>query len=106
MDASVNLQLWKAIEQRRLIKVRYQGKPRILEPHDYGIHKSVAKLLVYQVGGLSSHKLPGWRLTDESLMRDIELLDRQFAGGRPGSPGEHQKWDKLFIRVKPAEPKR
>jgi hypothetical protein len=106
VDASVNLQLWKAIEEKRLIKLTYQGKPRILEPHDYGIQNGVATLLGYQLAGLSSHKLPGWRLMDESLVRDIELLDSRFAGGRPSSPGKHHKWDKLFIRVKPAEPKR
>jgi hypothetical protein len=105
IDASINLQLWRAIEEKRLIKVTYQNKPRILEPHDYGIHNGVAKLLGYQVGGLSSHKLPGWRLMEESLVRDIELLDRQFAGGRRSSPGKHHKWDKLFIRVKPARAK-
>jgi hypothetical protein len=33
---------------------------------------------------------------------DLELLDRSFSGGRPTASGKHLKWDKLFIRVKPA----
>ena len=102
VDASVNLLLWKAIEERRLIRLTYQGKSRVLEPHDYGIHNGVAKLLAYQVGGSSSHKLPQWRWMEERQISDIELLDRYFAGGRPMESAKHHKWDKLFIRVKPA----
>ena len=34
---------------------------------------------------------------------DIRLLDQTFPGGRPTSSGNHIKWDKLFIRVKPAD---
>jgi hypothetical protein len=30
-------QLWKAIEQARLIRLIYHRKSRMLEPHDYGI---------------------------------------------------------------------
>jgi hypothetical protein len=33
---------------------------------------------------------------------DLELLDQNFRGGRPTASGKHLKWNKLFIRVKPA----
>jgi hypothetical protein len=33
---------------------------------------------------------------------DLALLDQTFSGGRPTASGKHLKWDKLFIRVKPA----
>jgi hypothetical protein len=33
---------------------------------------------------------------------DLELLDQSFPGGRPTASGKHLKWNKLFIRVKPA----
>jgi hypothetical protein len=36
-------------------------------------------------------------------MSDIKLLDQTFPGGRPTGSGKHVQWDKLFIRVKPAE---
>jgi hypothetical protein len=32
---------------------------------------------------------------------NLELLDQTFPGGRPTPTGNHIKWDKLFIRVKP-----
>ncbi len=57
----VNRLLWKAIEERRLIRLRYNDRERIVEPHDYGVQNGVVKLLAYQVAGSSKHKLPNWR---------------------------------------------
>jgi hypothetical protein len=100
---NINPLLWTAIEQRRLIRLLYKNRERIVEPHDYGIHNGLVKLLGYQVGGSSSHKLPNWRWMEEDLISDISLLNRPFPGGRPTPSGKHHKWDKLFIRVKPAD---
>ncbi len=33
------------VEHRRLIRLIYQNKERIVEPHDYGIQNGSAKLL-------------------------------------------------------------
>lgn len=95
--------LKKAIEERRLIRLRYKDRERIVEPHDYGIHKGVVKLLAYQVGGSSNHKLPNWRWLEEDSISHIELLSGRFAGGRQTESGEHHEWEKLYIRVKPAD---
>lgn len=106
LEPGVNPLLWKAIKEKRLIRLLYKDKERILEPHDYGIHKGVAKLLGYQVGGASSHKLPNWRFMEVSQISAIELLNRRFPGGRPPPSGEHHTWDKVFIRVDPADDSR
>lgn len=50
-----------AIQQKRLLQVTYQGKPRIIEPHDYGVHNGTVKLLGYQLSGASRGPLPNWR---------------------------------------------
>jgi hypothetical protein len=102
-EPKINTLLWQAIEQRRLIRLVYKSSERIVEPHDYGIHNRIVKLFAYQVGGSSSHKLPAWRWFEEDLISDIHLLNRTFAGGRSTPSGKHHKWDKLFIRVKPAD---
>ena len=102
MEPNINLLLWKAIKEKRLIRLRYKDRERIVEPHDYGVHKGLSKLLGYQVAGSSSHKLPSWRWMEEELISDIHLMDRKFPGGRPTPSGEHHKWDKLFIRVESA----
>ena len=94
VEPNVNPLLWAAIEQKRLIRLRYKNRERIVEPHDYGIHNGSIKLLAYQVGGSSSQKLPN---------SDIELLNQTFPGGRSTPSGKHHQWDQLFIRVKPAD---
>lgn len=98
----MNPLLCKAISEARLVRLSYQNRERILEPHDYGIHKGVAKLLGYQIAGSSRHKLPDWRWMEEDLISDIQLLDQNFPGGRPTPTGKHHEWDELFIRVKPS----
>ena len=102
-EPNVNPLIWAAIEQKRLLRFHYKNRERIVEPHDYGIHNGLIKLFGYQVGGSSSQKLPNWRWAEQGLISNIELLDRTFPGGRPTKSGKHHKWDKLFIRVKPAD---
>jgi len=102
-EPNINPLLWEAIDQRRLLRLLYKNRERIVEPHDYGIHNGLVKLFGYQVGGSSSHKLPNWRWMEQDLISGIRLLNRTFPGGRPTRSGKHHKWDKLFIRVKPAD---
>ncbi len=103
IDPQLDKVLRAAIEQRRLIQVRYDDRDRILEPHDYGVQSGVTRLLAYQVGGSSSGKLPNWRWLDVDGISDPHILNRTFRGGRSVPSGKHHKWDQLFIRVKPAE---
>jgi hypothetical protein len=102
VDTSVNLLLWKAIDERRMIRFVYRDKLRVVEPHDYGVQNGRNRLFGFQVEGESSQSLPNWRLMNEEDISSIELLERRFPGGRPTPSGKHLKWDKLFIRVKPA----
>jgi hypothetical protein len=96
-------EIWTAIEQTRMIRLIYHGKERILEPHDHGILKGSVQLLGYQTSAASSRSLPNWILMKADEVIDLELLDQTFPGGRPTSTGNHVRWDKLFIRVKPAD---
>jgi putative DNA-invertase from lambdoid prophage Rac len=90
--------LWRAIEDRRMIRLLYHRRNRILEPHDHGILNGSVQLLAYQVGGSSSRPLPNWILMKANEIADIELLDQFFPGGRPTASGKHLKWNKLFIK--------
>jgi hypothetical protein len=103
LETKINPLIWTAIEQRRLLRLFYKGKERVVEPHDYGVRKGSVKVLCYQVGGDSSHKLPNWRWMEEDQISKIEILDRTFPGGRPTPSSKHHQWDKLFIRVKAAK---
>ncbi len=101
LDPNIDRLLRTAIAQTRLLQLRYRGRERIVEPHDYGEHNGITKVLTYQVGGSSSGPLPNWRWMDAEQISDLQLLDQMFPGGRPTPSGKHHKWDKLFIRVKP-----
>jgi hypothetical protein len=89
-DPHLDQLLRTAIEQTRLLRLRYRTKDRIVEPHDYGEHNGVIKLLTYQVGGSSNGPLPNWRWMETSHISGAELLDQTFPGGRPIASGKHQ----------------
>lgn len=93
--------IYTAIEQKRMIQLIYHRKMRILEPHDHGILNGSVQLLGYQVAGTNSRRLPNWLLMKTDEITGLTLLEQSFPGGRPTSSGNHIKWDKLFIRVKP-----
>lgn len=101
-DPDLDQLLRVAITRRRLLRLQYKGKERIVEPHDYGVHKGVVKLLCYQIGGSSTGRLPNWRWMETDRISEAEMLDRTFEGGRPTELGKHHHWDELFIRVESA----
>ena len=71
-------QIWKAIEQRRMMRLVYHNRERIIEPHDHGILNGSVELLAYQVGGSSSRPRPNWILMKANEITDLELLDQIF----------------------------
>jgi hypothetical protein len=92
--------LMTAITRKLLIRFFYDGLERIVEPHDYGLHKGAEKLLAYQLGGRSrSGKIPEWRWFNISGMIGIELLRQHFPGNRLIPSGVHHQWDKVYARV-------
>jgi hypothetical protein len=104
--AEIDALLRRAIAEKRLVELVYNEKRRIVEPHDYGVQNGSIKLLGYQLSGASSGALPNWRWFEVDLITDIRLLDRRFPGGRgrgPGSSGNHNQWDELFLGVEPAD---
>ena len=92
-----------AIERTKLLRLHYRNRLRIVEPHDYGVHNGVIKLLTWQIAGVSSGPLPNWRWMETDLISDAQMLDRTFPGGRPIPSGRHHRWDKLYVRVRPAD---
>ena len=97
----VNSELVSAIRQKRLVEFVYKaGRPRIVEPHDYGVRGGVEKILAYQISGESrSGVAHGWKWFDVENMRQLKVLERQFSGTRADRNQHHFDWDTLFIRV-------
>ena len=95
-------QLRFAIAHRRLIQVSYNGRMRVVEPHDYGILNGSTTLLVYQLreaGAMPRAKATGWRLFEVSTISACALLEERFPGSRGQSDQQHMTWDELFARV-------
>src|ERR1700684_4517155 len=86
-DPPLDQLLRTAIEQTRLLRLRYRNNDRIVEPHDYGRHNGVIKLLTWQIGGSSSGPLPNWRWMEIDQISDAQLLDQTFPGGWPTPTG-------------------
>lgn len=100
ISLEVDALIRQAIYERRLLQLVFNGQPRVVEPHDYGVIKGDAKLLAYQVGGVSSSgDLPDWRFFRVAKMENLEILDTRFAGAREPEGGGHHDWDELFMRV-------
>jgi hypothetical protein len=99
VDRAIDRGLRAAIAAKRLITFSYQGRPRKVEPHDYGINKGKVRLFCYQVGGESrSGKLPDWRLLEVPDIAGMQVTDESFPGPRTVS-GSHIDWDQLFASV-------
>ena len=101
---SVDRLLRAAIADRRLVSFALHGRPRVGEPHDYGVAGGVPTLFFYQLGGESNSGKPiGWRNAAVSDITDLRVLEERFAGPRPGPSGRHKKWDRLYASVSTRE---
>lgn len=98
----VNRDLVRAIRDTCLVEFVYKnGRPRIVEPHDYGVRQGVEMLLGYQIKGESrSGAAHGWKWFAVGGIEQLRVLERRFAGSRVEGAQQHREWDMLFARVK------
>jgi Fic family protein len=91
-----------AIRNKRLVKVRYQGRDRVAEPHDYGVQSGTDRLLIYQLASparAANQSAIGWRLVDVAKIESVEVLEQTFRGSRRSSHQNHHAWDVVYARV-------
>ena len=99
-STNLDRSLRTAIRERRLVAFVLDGKPRLAEPHDYGLIDGEPRLFCYQVAGESRSGRPfGWRWAALRKISDLRVTDRHFRGPRPAPSGKHVKWDALFATV-------
>ena len=99
---SIDEQLRFAITNKRLIAIGYHGRLRIAEPHDYGVHKGIERLLICQLRAQDDRpgkSARGWRLLDVPQIETCRVLDEQFPGSRGSSHRNHVQWEILYARV-------
>ena len=100
--SSLDKMIRSAIGRKRLLRVRYKGRLREAEPHDYGMQRGVERLLVYQLRGTPptpGRSVTGWRLLDLPKIEDCEVLNESFAGSRGHLHSKRLIWEVLYMRV-------
>ncbi len=93
----MDTQICSAIENRQVLAFNYDGYPRVVEPHAYGLSKTGKDMLrAYQVAGESkSDPTLGWRPFLVKKIKNLTILDQTFTGTRPLYNPE----DKSMVRV-------
>ena len=101
VTTSLDARIRRAIAQKQLIQVGYNGRVRIAEPHDYGSLKGADRLLVYQLQSMGelTRDSRGWRLLEISKIESLTLVDTTFDGSRGQAQQGHHAWDVLYVRV-------
>lgn len=92
----------EAIGNRKVIRFRYEGYERIVEPHCYGIHKTTENevLRAHQIGGYSSSgNTPPWRLYLVSEMSGIALTNKEFQNPRAGYARDDSDMSRIFCQL-------
>jgi hypothetical protein len=90
-----------AILDHRLVRFRYQGHERTVEPHLLGLHEAGEPLLVaYQTGGGSqSGQVPGWRTFITTSIEDVVVDDQHFPGPRGDLAVDKHRMIEIFARA-------
>ena len=97
-DETIDAQIRFAIAHRRLIHLIYGGSPRVVEPHDYGVMKGTAKLLVFQ-RRKASQRAEGWRFLEVGNITELTVQEATFPGSRARAGQQHHVWDVIYARV-------
>jgi predicted DNA-binding transcriptional regulator YafY len=80
----------KAIRHRKILSFRYDGYPRVVEPHCLGYtDRGNLSLRAYQTEGSGKTRVPDWKLFETSKIRDLEVTGDRFNNPRSGySPND------------------
>lgn len=92
----MNPSVTQAIQQRKVLELRYHGYSRIVEPHAYGRDKDGDEILrCYQTsGGSESGERAGWKLLKVREVFSLHLTNNTFSI-RP----EYKRNDKAMAYV-------
>ena len=90
-----------AIENRKVLKIKYEGHDRIVEPHLLGQKTSGNDALsAWQVGGYSeSDSYPPWRNYLLEKIESLVVLEESFEGSRPGYNPNDRTMGVIYCRL-------
>jgi hypothetical protein len=90
-----------AILDHRVVRFKYLGHDRTVEPHLLGLHEAGEPLLIgYQTGGGSrSGEIPGWRTFITTSVDGVTIDDHHFPGPRADLQIEKHRMLEIFARA-------
>lgn len=90
-----------AIKNLQRLSFVYDGYPRVVEPHTYGIdHNGHRALRAYQVwGGSESGEQVGWKIFHSSRMQRLTVLPDHFPGARPRYRRNDPAFSTIFAQL-------
>ncbi len=93
--------LKRAVQERLVVRFTYDGRPRVVEPHAYGIGPDGEPVLHgYQTAGESvSGGLPGWRTFAARRITDFRLTEELFPAARPDYVEGRPRLDPLWAEA-------
>ena len=82
----MNQVICDAIRNKNVMTFTYHGRPRVVEPHAYGLSKRRNEVICcYQKGGTSrSGRVPCWRLMRLKEIKSLIVTEGHFASARLG----------------------
>ena len=100
-ELSTGERLVLAILDHQVVRIRYQGRDRLVEPHLLGIHEAGEPILVaYQTGGTSERgDVPGWRSFISTAVDEVELTGQHFPGARSDLNAAAHPMIEVFARA-------
>lgn len=92
----MNPTIVRAIQEQKILELRYHGYSRIVEPHAYGSDKMGDEILrCYQTsGGSESGERVGWK-----LLKVREVISLHLSNGVFSIRREYKRNDKAMERI-------
>lgn len=91
-----------AIRNQQTLSFNYDGQPRIIEPHTYGVTTTGKESLRgYQVQGghASSHSNQPWHLFTVSKMVGLQCTGTAFNGARQGYKSTDSAMQQIYAQL-------
>lgn len=91
----------QAIREKRILAFTYDGHPRVVEPHCYGLTRTGKEAIrCYQTGGTGVRPdATPWHLMTVSKMIGLQILEDSFSTTRPGYKRGDEHMTTIFEQI-------
>ena len=98
----MNQTIINAIKNQQTLTFTYDGQPRVVEPHTYGVTTTGKESLrAYQIQGghVSSHRNESWHLFSVAKMFGLQCTGNNFSGARQGYKRTDSAMQQIYVQL-------